>query len=133
MSMQHQKETWDLPSAGSILLAKDGKDVRPSIVVSSYAWKDGLSFVSVILGTTEFPNYHSSELFTITKSLPKDVWAASGLCFNTGFNLRKQYNLSYDTGNFVLPIRPKFGFAPVLGIVHPSIIGSLKEALERVG
>lgn len=118
---------WDLPSAGSILLARNGENVRPCIVLESYLIKSGAAMVTIVLGTSK-PDLNQN-LFVIDKNLPKDIWRASGLCFNTGFDLKKKYTVVYDKSGFILPERPRFGLQPILGTVHPAIIASLKKGL----
>lgn len=121
---------WDLPSAGSILLARDGESVRPCIVLAGYKSKSGAELLTVVLGSSQQALSKNQKLFVIDKNLPKDVWRASGLCFTTGFDLTRKYTVVYDSKGFVVPKRPKFGLQPILGTVHPAIIESLKKGLE---
>ncbi|WP_350313535.1 hypothetical protein OHJ28_07850 [Dickeya fangzhongdai] len=137
MSASYQHKP--LPTPGDIVwcrfpshldLGEPGPKCRPALV---YAVSPEHYTVKVVYGTSQKTDKIYKSEFVVKKTDAN--YSDSGLAFDTKFDMNIIVSMPYDSDWFDLaPVKPgqKPPTNPKMGVLHPSYIPAVKEALKNV-
>jgi hypothetical protein len=125
---------WGEPTAGETVWCHFPDTIsplpkpRPALILTVYD-DDAPEFaVEVAYGTSQrTTELHRGE-FSILKSRNPVAYQATGLSYDTKFNLRQTVVLPYTTEWFTIPPAAPHGQKPTLGTLHPSLVRALQAA-----
>ena len=131
--MSHHR-WWPEPAAGDILwcrfpveLGKPDKP-RPALVIVVFDDDAPEFHVRVAFGTSQRTSTLYRGEFLVSRATNAPAFAASGLSYDTKFDLRKIVDLPYHTEWFAVPPSAPHGQIPKLGTLHPSLMRAFQAA-----
>ncbi len=120
---------WKQPLAGEIVWCYFPEDLqtepahkpRPALILTVYDDKAPEYVVLAAFGTSrKVADLHAGE-FAITRA-DGEPFRASGLSYDTKFNLAKRLELYFNDDYFGVPPGAPHGQQPKLGVLHPSLM-----------
>ena len=131
---------WAEPAAGEIVWCRFPDDVslrpklRPALILVVFDDDAPQFHVRVAYGTSQrTATLHRGE-FAILQGRSPAAFEASGLSYDTKFNLRQTLDMPYTTVWFEAPPAVPYGQNPKLGTLHPSLVRAAHAAfLAAVG
>lgn len=127
---------WAEPSAGDIVWCHfpDNVSVRPKArpALILRVLDDGAPpfQVQIAYGTSQRTTTLYRGEFSILRDRNRAAFYASGLTYDTKFNLNRTIELPYTSEWFSVPPHSPHGQNPKLGILHPSLMTAVKAAFR---
>lgn len=130
---------WGPPELGDIVWCRfpqrprdlPGPKPRPGLIVAVAQHEDGVS-VKVAYGTSRKLDRLAAGEFAIRKTHNPAAYEASGLSYDTKFDLRNIVELPWTDAFFAVPPNPRQGQSPKLGSLHIAMKKALEAAIRAV-
>lgn len=129
---------WNEPNAGDIVWCHFPDNIhprpkaRPALILTVFDDEAPQFAVEVAYGTSQRTTQLHRGEFSILRDRNPAAFHAAGLSFDTKFDLRQTVVLPYSTEWFSVPPAAPHGQAPLLGIVHPSLVRAIEAAYRAV-
>ena len=128
---------WRQPLAGDIawcyfpreLQVEPAEKPRPALILTVYDDEAPEFGVQVAYGTSKRVTTPYAGQFAITHA-DCEAYRASGLSYDTKFNLARRLNLPFNDEYFRVPPGARHGQQPKLGVLHPSLVRRAAAAFE---
>ena len=127
---------WPEPAAGEIVWCHFPDDVslrpklRPALILAVFDDDAPHFHVRVAYGTSQrTTTLHRGE-FAILRGRNPAAFEASGLSYDTKFDLRQTLDMPFTTEWFAAPPAAPYGHTPKLGTLHPSLVHAAHAAFR---
>jgi len=125
---------WGEPTAGEIVWCHFPDDLRPkpspTLVLAVFDDEAPQFTVRVAYGTSQPTTTLHRDEFSILRERNPAAYAASGLSYDTKFDLKQALDLPCSTEWFSVPPAAPHGQTPKLGVLHPSLVRAVQAAFQ---
>src|SRR5437867_2407853 len=125
---------WPEPTAGDIVWCHFPDNIdprpkpRPALIVVVFDDDAPQFVVRAVYGASQRTATLHRREFAILRDRKPAAYQATGLSYDTKFNLKQMLDLPYTTDWFSVPPAAPHGQSPKLGTLHPSLVHALEAA-----